>query len=254
MISASFNIGSVTIHVYGIIIAAAIYVGWLLAKKRSVFYEIPLRLFDDPILLIPLILSIAGARIYHVIDYWSYYSNNFTQIIAVNRGGLGIFGGLFGVIFGLFIIAKIRKISFLAIADLASPSLLLGQAIGRIGNFINQEGFGPPTNLPWGVYIEPQNRPLEFFNSAHFHPTFFYEASINFITFLILINVSKKLKAGQTFGLYLIFYAIGRFITEFWRIDTATFGTLKLAHVLSAAAFLGGVLLLIKSRKGEVSS
>lgn len=249
MLPRSFEIGPLTIHLYGVIIASAIFVGWALAKKRAVIYKIPRNLFDDPILILPLILGIIGARAYHVADYWDYYIASPLSIINIPDGGLGIWGSLVGIVIGFFLIARIKRIELLSILDLLSPSLLLGQAIGRIGNFINQEAFGPPTNLPWGVFISPENRPPQFRFSTHFHPTFFYEAVIDAIFFAILIFLSKRLKVkGSMFAMYLILYASGRFVVEFWRIDTWVIGTVKVAHAVSVAAFLLGLSLLISKR------
>ncbi|KKQ89660.1 MAG: Prolipoprotein diacylglyceryl transferase [Candidatus Curtissbacteria bacterium GW2011_GWC2_38_9] len=246
MIPREILLGPVTIHLYGLIITMAIFLGWFLAKKRAHFYEISKAIFDDPILLVPLVLAIVGARLYHVVDFWDYYSQNWNKIFEIWNGGLGIWGALVGAVLGFYLISKIKKIDLASILDLASPSLLLGQALGRFGNFINQEGFGPPTNLPWGIYIGPENRPSQFINSTSFHPTFFYEAILDFIFFLTLLFLSQKLKVkGQVFALYLIFYSATRFIAEFWRIDTWVIGDIKIAHVISILAFLLGIRLFI---------
>ena len=267
MIPQEILLGPVTIHLYGLIIAMAIFLGWFLAKKRAHFYKqslrssssqgltaglkIPQTIFDDPVLLIPLVLAIIGARIYHVLDFWEYYASNPSQIIAIWNGGLGIWGALGGVFLGFWIISKVKKIDLASILDSASPSLLLGQALGRIGNFINQEGFGPPTNLPWGIYIGPENRPFQFVNSTRFHPTFFYEAILDFIFFLILLFLSQRLKIkGQMFALYLIFYSIARFIAEFWRIDTWVIGDIRIAHFIAVLTFLLGIgLFVLQNRR-----
>ena len=292
MILRQISIGPLTIHIYGLVIAIAIFLGWFLAKKRAAIYKVPHKLFDDPILIIPLILAIATARVYHVVDYWDYYSNNLIRIFAIGNGGLGILGALAGMVLGFWIIARVKKVNFLSILDLAAPSILLGQAVGRFANFINQEGFGPPTGKPWGIFIDQAHRPAEYINSARFHPTFFYEAAINFITFIILIYLSNlsfprksfdpelktegresrtgsrikelifnKLKSkfgmtrkkpGQTFALYLIFYSSARFITEFWRIDTWMIGEVKVAHLLSILIFIIGLGLFMRSNKGPI--
>ena len=261
----SIEAGPFTFHFYGAIFALAILVGYLVAKKRShllgpqsegrgphgTVYKVPKAIFDDPILLIPLILAIAGARAYHVIDNWSIYGQDLLSILNLSGGGLGIWGGLFGVFIGFFLVAKVRRINLFSMLDLASPSLLLGQAIGRLGNWVNQEAFGPPTNLPWGIYIEPQNRPAQFLSAAYFHPTFFYEATIDLIFFLILVKLSQKFKkGGQTFAFYLILYSIGRFTVEFFRIDTATVGTIKVAQILAAAGIATGLVILKLKKTG----
>jgi len=246
MLPRSIDLGPVSIHLYGLIIATAIYIGWHLAKKRAHLHQISTKIFDDPILLIPLVLSIIGARFYHVADNWQIYSTDPVTILYIANGGLGIWGALLGLFLGFAIVARVRKIDLLSTLDLAAPSILLGQSIGRFGNYINQEGFGPPTNAPWGVFIEKQYRPAEFLSSAHFHPTFFYEAVLDFIFVLILLKIAPNLKKkGQVFALYLIFYSVSRFISEFWRIDTWTVGEVKIAHLLSIAAFLIGIYLFI---------
>ena len=246
------EIGPFTFKFYGLIIAFAIFSAWYLAKKRAKIYRIPQEIFDDPILLIPLALSVIGARIYHVLDLWSYYGRNLTKIVEIQNGGLGIWGGILGMLLGFLIVAKVKKLDFLKSLDLAAPSVILGQAIGRFGNFINQEGFGPPTNLPWGVFIDPQNRPTQYLLYTRFHPTFFYEALLNLIFFILLLYIAGKVKIkGQIFALYLVFYSIARFITEFWRIDTATVGQLKVAHLISICVFILGIWLFFLKKHAK---
>ena len=258
MIQRSIDIGPFTIHFYGLIIAIAIFSGWLLAKKRASAYKIPQTLFDDSILLVPLILGIIGARLYHVADYWHLYRQDLLSILKISSGGLGIWGSLAGIFIGFWIVSKVKRINLLSFLDLASPSLILGQALGRIGNFINQEGFGPPTTAKWGVFISPENRPTEFINSTHFHPTFFYEATLDGLFFVILLYMSKRLKVrGQLFASYLILYATGRFIAEFWRIDTWTIGVIKVAHLLSVCTMIIGItifFLISKTKMNQVGS
>lgn len=272
MIPRSIEIGPFALNFYGLIIASAIFCGWYLAKKRAKFYKIPQKIFDDPALLIPLVLSLAGARLYHVLDLWSYYSRNLVDILKIQNGGLGIWGAIIGMILGFLVVVKLKKLDFLKSLDLIAPSIILGQAIGRIGNFINQEGFGPPTNLPWGVAIDPQNRPTQYILYPRFHPTFFYEAALNFVFFLILLYLSFPRKSsltrrkrqsstgfpiksrmtvkrpGQLFALYLIFYSVSRSVSEFWRIDTWTVDGFKIAYLFSAGAFVLGLGLFLKKQ------
>lgn len=245
MIPSSFTFGPFIFHIYGLLIASSVVIGWYLARKRAKIYQIPQGIFEDWVVVVPLISALVGARIYHVVDKWAYYSQNPDQLILINNGGLGIFGALAGILAGCWILARIKKIKLLSFLDLIAPSIVLGQAIGRIGNYVNQEGFGPPTSLPWGVYIDISHRPAQYLLQSHFHPTFFYEAILDLIAFFILINFSKRQKAsGSQFGLYLILYGVSRFIIEFWRIDTATVGEIKVAQVLSLAAILLGAVLI----------
>ncbi|MBI4037669.1 prolipoprotein diacylglyceryl transferase [Candidatus Curtissbacteria bacterium] len=250
MIPPKISIGPLSIHLYGVIMALAIYAGYQFARKRANFYKIPFKYFDDPILLIPLFLGFAFARAYHVIDNIFYYWVNPYQIFNLAGGGLGIMGGILGIFLGFSIVARIKKLETLKVFDLVSPSLLLGQAIGRVGNWINQEGFGPPTNLPSAVYINPQNRPLQYQLSDYFHPTFFYEAILDLIFFLILLKLSTRFKKpGQTFALYLMLYAVGRLVAEFFRIDTFVISGIKVAYVISTLLIIFGFFLFFQKAK-----
>ncbi|MEK7580903.1 MAG: prolipoprotein diacylglyceryl transferase [Patescibacteria group bacterium] len=254
MIQPQFNIGPITFHLYGFIIALGAVTGWVIAKKRAKYYKIPEKIFDDYFLLIPLILAVVGARIYHVLDYWDFYKTNFLQVFYIQNGGLGLWGAIAGGILGLFLLCTVKKINFLASLDLIAPSFALAQAIGRIGNYINQEGFGPPTNLPWKIFIEPQNRPLSFITSSYFHPTFFYEASLDLIIFASLLYFSKKVKGnGRIFGTYLILYSTIRFFIELLRIDTWVLGGVKVAQVISIFGIIAGIYLLIAKSKTKPS-
>lgn len=244
MISPTFNVGPLAVHYYGLIIASAVFMGWALAKKRASKYKIPEKIFDDPIILVVLILALIGARIYHVLDYWDYYSQNLILIFYISNGGIGIWGALLGGLFGTYLVTKLKKLSILKVLDLVVPSLAVSQAIGRVGNYINQEGFGPPTSMPWGVYISPDKRPFQYMQYSFFHPTFFYEAIIDLAIFGLLIYFAKKTKTpGHVFALYLILYSLSRFFIEFYRIDTWTVGTIKIAQILGVITFLSGVYL-----------
>ncbi len=244
MIPRQINLGPFTFHLYGLIIGLAIFIGWYISKKRAKLYKIPENKLENYLLVIPLLFALIAARAYHVIDYWGVYSQNPISILYFQNGGLGIWGAIIGAIIGLFLFCKIKKLDFLKILDLFAPSLVLGQAIGRFGNYINQEGFGPPTNLPWKVYIEPLNRPLSYLSEKYFHPTFFYEAILNFISFLILITIAKKLrKPGQVFAIYLILYSLSRLITEHFRIDTWSINGFKVSYLFSIFGFIVGVFI-----------
>lgn len=250
MINPEIEIGPLTFHIYGLIIGISILCGWYIAKKRAHIYKINQKEFEDPILLVPLVLSILGARIYHIADYWQVYSKDLLSIFKVSSGGLGIWGALIGTFIGFMIVSKVKKIKLLTILDMISPPMILSQAIGRIGNFVNQEGFGAPTGLPWGVFIEERFRPQEFKNYSFFHPTFFYEAILDMVVFALLVAISKKSKKrGQTFGSYLILYGLSRFIIEFFRIDTWTVGEMKIAHLLSIIAVAYGIFLIYSTRR-----
>ncbi len=253
MIPSQIEIGPIVVHPYGFLIAVAIFLGWYIAKKRATLYKIPKSIFEDYILLLPLTTSLIGARLYHVLDYRYVYSQNPVSIFYIQNGGLGIWGGLVGFLIGLYIVTKVKKLNLLNILDLVAPSFALAQAIGRVGNWINQEGFGPPTSLPWAVYIDPKNRPLEFANATRFHPTFFYESILDLLIFILLLYLSKKLKQkGQIFAFYLILYSSARFALEFLRIDTWVAGGIKIAQLFCAIGVITGFLIVFLQNRNIV--
>lgn len=235
----AFNIFGIDIMWYGVLISAGVLIGVLIAlkeAKRTGFRE------DDLIdfLLYAIPAGIIGARAYYVIFSWDYYSQNPSQIINIRSGGLAIHGAIIaGVITGILFCKK-RKINVLEILDLVMPSVALGQAIGRWGNFINQEAHGGPTDLPWGIIVDGQK----------VHPTFLYESIIDFCIFLFLIWFRKKKKAshGQILGLYLILYSAGRFFVEGLRTDSLMFMGMRVAQLISIASIVIGATLLIYLR------
>ena len=198
-----------------------------------------------------------GARLYHVLSEFPYYSKYPWQVFAVWQGGLGIYGAVVVGSLVLLWFCRKYKLKFLSLADLLAPSLILGQAIGRWGNYFNQEVFGRPTGLPWGIPIKTIARPSEFLSSQYFHPTFLYESIWNFLIFLILIFVLIKIspKPGRIFSLYLILYSFGRFFLEFLRIDSQpVLFNLRLAQIVSLLVFIFGFYLLIKKSSWKESS
>ena len=240
----AFRIFGIDVMWYGVIISTGVLLGVLIAlkeAKRTGFKED--NLLDFLLYAIP--IGIVGARAYYVIFSWDYYSQNLSQIINIRNGGLAIHGAIIaGVVTGI-IFCKKRKINFLELIDLVIPSLILGQAIGRWGNFVNQEAYGGPTDLPWGIIV----------NGQKVHPTFFYESIINICVFIFLIWFRKNKKAthGQIFGLYLILYSAGRFFVEGLRTDSLMFLGMRVAQLISIASIILGaaLLLYLKKKKTE---
>ena len=232
------EIGPITIRWYGLLIASAVLIGinlsQYLAKRRQV----------DPDLLGDLIIwliigAIPAARLYYVIFEWSKYSQHPETIIRIWEGGIAIHGAIIGGAIAALIFARVKDISFWQLADLVAPSLILGQAIGRWGNFFNSEAFGSPTNLPWKLYIQPQYRPAQFADVAYFHPTFLYESLWNLMVFGLLMTLffrgwkGKQLKTGTLFLVYLVTYSLGRLWIEGLRTDSLMLGWLRKAQVVS---------------------
>lgn len=240
----SLQIGPLSLHFYGLILGIAILVAVATAKVQAKRENFPQGIVDDAaiFLIIPVIL---GARAYHVLDYWEYYSKNISQIFFIWQGGIGIIGAILAGIVTILLYSKWRQVNFLKLTDIAAPAVAAGQSIGRIGNFLNSEGFGPPTNLPWGVFIPESVRPANWANFTHFHPTFFYEAAGDFLIFLTLFLLPTK-KTGVKFSLYLILYSVLRFSLEFLRFDTWQLGILKVAQLISLVGVFAGLVVFSK--------
>ncbi len=260
------------IHVYGIIlITGAIlgaYVASVEARRRGID---PNYVWDG--LIWALVGGIVGARIWHILTpppsmiaqgiTTAYYLNlnNWVQVtllgfqfnvpaaLALPNGGLGIPGGVAGGIFGLWLYTRRNKLPFLTWLDIGAPGLALAQAIGRWGNFVNNELYGRPTSLPWGLYIPPESRVAEFSAYERFHPTFLYESLLNLAICLALLYVARRyaesLKAGDLFLVYLVLYPTARFFIEFIRIDSSGFGNLNINQTLAAVAAIAGVVALV---------
>ncbi len=221
-----FSYGPITLYWYGFFIGLSLLLGYLLVLKFSKYFHI---LKDDlnDLALWLILFSLIGARVYEIFLEWSYYWQNPIEILKIWQGGLAIHGVIIAGLIVIYLFSKKRKISFLRLTGLIVPSLALGQAIGRFGNWFNQELFGLPSNLPWAIPIEITNRPTEFINYTHFHPTFLYESIGNLIIFLILILIILKFKDKLNksylglinLSIYLILYSLLRFSLEFIRID-----------------------------------
>ena len=265
------NLGFFSIKWYGLLIALSIILGLNLSKKLARYRGIDPHLVSE--ILPSLILSsIIGARIYYVIFEYRQFSgdNFFTPIkifniylnipssLAIWEGGIAIHGALLGGFLSIYLFCKSKKIPLKIFLDLLMPSVILGQAIGRWGNFFNNEAFGIPTNLPWKVFIPLSNRPIIFANYQFFHPTFLYESLWNLLIFILLLYVFNKqnkdnsILPGLITCLYLITYSFGRFWIEGLRIDSLCLGGyppyceggLRIAQFISIFLFSSGLIWL----------
>ena len=220
-----YSLGPISIYWYGFFIVLAIVAGGLvilrLAKKQNVSEE---TIFD---LLFWLVLGgLIGARLYDVLLELPYYMRQPLAILKVWQGGLAVHGAIVGCAVALFIFAKKRRLDFWLLTALVATAAPLAQAIGRLGNYFNQELIGRPTDLPWGIPIDITNRPLEYLSFQYFHPTFLYESLGNMIIFLILLLlINKTIKSQDSPSrmsnvfVYLILYSVLRFSLEFIKID-----------------------------------
>lgn len=248
------DLGIVKIYWYSIILLIAFFVGGLLAikesKKWNITEEFMINLF---FFLIP--ISIIGSRLYFVAFNWSYYQDNLIEIVKTWEGGMAIHGGIiFGLIW-IWLYTKKYRVNTFRLFDITVVSLILGQAIGRWGNFINQEAYGAATNIEFlkGLFlpnfiIEGMN-----INGVYYHPTFLYESIWCIVGFvlLILIRKYKYLKIGQLSSIYLIWYGIGRFFVESLRIDSLMFSDFKMAQVVSIVMIISGIIMYFVFNKGS---
>lgn len=233
---------------YGLLIAIAVLVGVVLSQRLAQKRQVSTHLIAD--LGVWLVLAaIPCARLYYVIFQWDAYSGNPIDMFAIWKGGIAIHGAILGGTIATLIFAQLHKVPFWQLADLIAPSLILGQAIGRWGNFFNSEAFGVPTDLPWKLYISPQNRPLAYQSFEYFHPTFLYEFLWNLFTFVLLMvlfrwSVQPKtvIKTGTIALAYMMTYSLGRIWIEGLRTDSLYLGDLRVAQLVSlTAVVLGGL-------------
>ena len=243
----AFNIFGWDVYWYGIIIFMAMLLAYFVANREMVKKGFDKDLLMDMMFYI-IIFSLIGARLYFVLFNIGYYAQNPLEILAVWEGGMAIHGGLIGgVLAGLYFTKK-HKYSFFQFADILIPSVLLGQAIGRWGNFINQEAHGGPVSRS---FLENLHIPEFIINQmnidgTYYHPTFLYESIWNIIGVVILILLRPKLKIGQTLFLYMIYYSIGRFFIEGMRTDSLMFfGGLRTAQLMSLSLIILAIALWI---------
>ncbi len=250
------------VRFYSIMILAGLSAGVLLAQREA------RRLGEDPthvvnFAVLGAFFALIGARLYHVIDQWSFYSQDPGQIFALRSGGIGIFGAIAGSAFAVVAYVwwinrnarrgRTQRLSALRWLDIGAPAFLLGQAIGRWGNFFNQELFGPPTDLPWGIAIDSIYRPAQYAGYTHFHPLFLYESLLSFLGVVVLLWVgrryARRLRRGDLLLLYLIWYPLERSALEFLRFDNWKIGPIPTAHVVSVVLVMVAVAAFVWWRR-----
>lgn len=261
----AFNIFGHPIYWYGIIIAAAFLICVLWAMKDSTKYDlIPDTIIDLMLFAAP--AAIICARLYYVIFSWADYKDNLKEIFDVRNGGLAVYGGIIGAIITAYFVAKYKKIPFMKLFDFAIPYVALGQAIGRWGNFFNQEAFGTNTNLPWGMTSPTVNSYLTE-NAAHIkeltgitvnpalpvHPTFLYECIWDILVFAFLMWMRKRKKfSGEVFCFYFITYSIGRAVIEGLRTDSLMLGKVRVSQLLSILLIVVfGIIVIFMRNKAK---
>lgn len=216
-----FDFGPFTIHIYAICVLAGMAAAYLVGRSRWVSLGGNNDDFDT-LTIFCVITGILGARLYHVCTHlWDFTNRPFWYVFAINEGGLAIYGGVAGGALAAWFICRRLKVSYAVLGDCIAPGLILGQAIGRLGNWFNQELYGDPTVLPWALHIDSQHRIPGFENFTTFHPTFLYEMLLNLLLFgiLLLLEGYYRLGHGRVFALYVTGYGLIRFLMEELRLD-----------------------------------
>ncbi len=247
----AFELGPITLRWYGLLITGALLLGITLAqnlgKRRGIDPE---RIGDLAIWLV--IGALPGARLYYVLFEWDRYANRPLSALAIWQGGIAIHGAILGGAIATLLFARRYRLSFWQLADVVAPALILGQAIGRWGNFFNSEAFGGPTDLPWRVFIPPAQRPPGLADVAYYHPTFLYESLWNLgVLGLVLwlffwgLRYPRRLKPGTIFLVYFAAYSLGRLWIEGLRLDSLMLGPLRIAQIVSLIGIALGVVGLL---------
>lgn len=259
------SLGPLVLHWSGLLIVLGIGAGlWLaalFAKRRN--YEVGI-IVD---LFLPLTLwGTIGARLWHILTpplssvelglTAQYYLSHPLDVLTIWIGGFGIPGALMGGVAALFFFARTSELNFLELADLLAPGLALAQAIGRVGNYFNQELYGLPTNLPWKIFIQPDYRLAGFETIEYYHPLFAYEVVLNLVNLIFLLWLARRfagrLRAGDLFLAYLGVYAIVRLLLEFLRLDAALVNGININQVFFAIIFVcAGVGLFLNWRAAQ---
>ena len=247
----ALSVGNFQIFWYGIIIASGLVLAFIYAWFSSSRFNVDRNKLINCV-LVGIITGIIGARLYYVLFSLDYYLAHPVEIFYIHRGGLAIYGGIIGALLGGFIVAKIQNMKVMPVLDIASLGFLIGQGIGRWGNFANQEAFGTPTDLPWGMISENTG-------GVTVHPCFLYESIWCLLGFVIIHFLSKKFQkySGQVFYMYLVWYGFERMLVEGLRTDSlylpfTMFGAeIRVSQLLSLLLVIFGVVMLIINRKKE---
>lgn len=236
----AFEIGGLEVRWYGLLIVFGIIMAMVVGVYNCKRY----RLETDHVLNIVLLIVPIGiicARAYYVLFNWDYYAANPSEIIAIWHGGLAIHGGIIGGALAIWGYSIYAKIPFRVFGDIIVPGVILAQAIGRWGNFFNQEAYGSETDLPWAIFID----------GAYRHPTFLYESLWNlavFVLLMILFSKWQNRKKGDIMAIYLIGYSLGRVWIEWFRTDSLMLGDIKMAMLISVVGVVFGICVLIYDR------
>ncbi|MCG5678915.1 prolipoprotein diacylglyceryl transferase [Staphylococcus aureus] len=246
----AFNLGPLSVRWYGIIIAVGILLGYFVAQRALVKAGLHKDTLVD-IIFYSALFGFIAARIYFVIFQWPYYAENPSEIIKIWHGGIAIHGGLIGGFIAGVIVCKVKNLNPFQIGDIVAPSIILAQGIGRWGNFMNHEAHGGPVSRAFLEQLHLPSFIIEnmYINGQYYHPTFLYESIWDVAGFIILVNIRKHLKLGETFFLYLTWYSIGRFFIEGLRTDSLMLtSNIRVAQLVSILLILISISLIVYRR------
>jgi prolipoprotein diacylglyceryl transferase len=256
--SGDIRLGPLTLHAYGLMLLLGILAAVALSVRR---WTGSWRWWGSP--EVDLVLrvgmwgvagGIVGARLYHVATSWSAVPDEWWGPFAIWKGGLGIWGAIAGGVLAGSVVVRRAGVPVFPFMDAAAPGILLAQAIGRLGNYFNQELFGKPTDLPWALEIDPEHRPADFAGAETFHPTFLYELLWNGLGVAVLLAVDRRfrIRPPGIFALYVAWYTFGRFFFELLRVDPAhEFGPLRLNGYVSLVVFALAVFAFIWAQRRD---
>lgn len=251
----AIDLGFIQIYWYSLTMLTGVIVGSLLAYFEVKRHDINKEDFFNMIFY-TIIFGLIGARIYYVLFNLDYYLNNLGEILAVWNGGMAIHGAIIGALLTMIYFCKRKHMPLLKVLDIGCVSLIIGQVIGRWGNFFNGEAHGGIVSLS---FLENLHLPQfiidgMYINGNYYHPTFLYEAFFNLICFIILLFLrhNRKIKDGMLLSVYLIWYGIVRFFIEGLRTDSLMLGSIRIAQLVSISLIIIGIILLIKSKNNKV--
>ena len=254
-VAVSFEILGLTIHWYGAVMTAGILASFFAAQVLGAKQKLDLKNLEN-LVLIMAVAGLAGSRLYFVIFSWEYFQDHISEIFQIWRGGLSIYGGIIGGLAAGFLYVRRKSPDARIYLDLAAVVLPLGQAIGRFGNFFNQEAFGLPASISWKMFVDPDHRPAQHMAERFFHPTFLYESAWNLAVFFILtyIYLKQKPKPGFVLGAYFVLYGIGRFLIEGMRLDSFFISGVRVDQVASLVMIFLGTGIMYSAYEARVEN
>lgn len=248
------DLGFVQIYWYSLTMFLGVVVGIIIARIEIKRKKIDKNLFDN-MAFYAILFGFLGARVYYVLFNLDYYLSSPIEILKIWNGGLAIHGSIIGAVLAIYVYCRKKNMNFIEILDICAPALIIGQVIGRWGNFFNSEAHG---GVVTRAFLESLHLPKfiidgMYINGVYYHPTFLYESILNLICFIVLmiLRKNKKIRLGVITGIYLMWYGVVRFFIEALRTDALMLGSLRMAQVISIVIFIIGLLLIIFSRKRE---